>query len=81
MKAMKFNSLEEKRRFTKTLINEGLQAAREQYLNENKSIVFPPGQTRIIFNEELTLKQAEEKYPNVDFIKVVRKIVKSREEL
>jgi hypothetical protein len=74
MKAMEFTDNEEKRRFTQTLINDGLQAAKEQLLNK-RNIVFRPGQTSNVLGEFLTLEQAQAQYPNVQFTVINRKIV------
>ena len=64
---MKFNDIEEKRRFTQTLISKGLKAARQEYVkNKYPAIVFPHNVNKQeIMGETLTPDQAQEKYPDI----------------
>lgn len=78
---MTFEDIEQKKRFVETLMNEGLQAAKEQYLKEKSSQIFREGQTRNILGENLTLEQAEAKYPNVKFILIKRRIIEKPQDV
>jgi hypothetical protein len=69
---MKFENKEEKKQFTKTLLQKGLQAARTEYIQNNPPLVVvikDNPQTEIL-GETLTAEEAKEKYPNVIICKV-----------